>query len=125
MFHTICQIIPFLVLFYLPTSLNEKKSVDTDNLVLATDTTCVFTFDNGSRLQLFVYLDSTVCHKCFLQNKSRWLEYEKFEEISCGKIAFNIIISPKAGENKVLLDYINNVGCCDKTFLDRGQTVFN
>lgn len=119
MFH----IMFILCLFLFPTPEKEIIPHITDNLVLAADTTCVFTCDKGSRLQLFVYLDSTVCHKCFLQNKYRWMEYEKLEENSCGKISFNIIISPKAEENRVLLDYIRNIGCCDKTFLDRGQTL--
>lgn len=123
MFHTICQIIPILFLFYLPSSLKDNKSVDTHNLVLAADTACVFDIYNGSRLRLFVYLDSTACHKCFLQNKYRWMEYEKLEDFSGGKISFNIIISPKAAENKVLLDYIDCIGYCDKIFLDRGQTL--
>lgn len=95
------------------------------DLFLATDANKRYEKAKTAILQMFIYLDSAVCHKCILQNKELWSDFRDIEQSADKRFSVNYVITPKQHGNKVLIDYIRQLGLHNTVYFDSGHDFLN
>lgn len=105
---------------------SAQEKFEMKSLHLAIDDNQSYEADERTLLRMFVYMDSTICHKCMLVNTRHWEEFREFALKTQGRFSISYVIeSPTHNENLLseyikLLKFKNNVYfCSDSLFHSR------
>ncbi len=122
---TVLILFPFLVYGQTNSETLSQDNSFVSDLFLVTDTTERYEKAKTTVLQMFIYLDSAVCHRCVLQNTVQLSDFSDIEQSADRRFSMNYIVAPKQRGHRVFVDYIRQLELHNIVYYDYGQGFLN
>lgn len=90
------------------------------NMILAVDTAQHYETNDNTVLQMIVYMDSTICHKCMLVNSGKWMAFQELDDKTVHKFKFSYALVPQI-RDRIIVEYIKAMKLQENVYFDYGQ----